>query len=90
MEEKAKGKVYQSGKKCKVGNNDSDCDAINDGFNQHNPCCFNPNPNPNPNPKPDQAHWVLALQQRYTCQEHGGEYCKVGFGDVYVYETEIK
>ncbi|KAF8532526.1 hypothetical protein JB92DRAFT_3103586 [Gautieria morchelliformis] len=65
---KAKGKV-DLGKKRKLGNNHSDSDTISDGDDGN---------------VPGQARWVLALQQKYMCQEHGGDYCKVGFGGVHM------
>ncbi|KAF8508910.1 hypothetical protein JB92DRAFT_2950311 [Gautieria morchelliformis] len=74
-QEKVKGKAKTKGdhlsKKCKHGNDNSDSDRNS----THGPEEGRNGSN--------QAHWVLALQQKYTCQEHGGEYCKIGFGGVH-------
>ncbi|KAF8479415.1 hypothetical protein JB92DRAFT_3149470 [Gautieria morchelliformis] len=74
-QEKVKGKAKTKGdhlsKKRKHGNDNSDSDRNS----THGPEEGRNGSN--------QAHWVLALQQKYTCQEHGGEYCKIGFGGVH-------
>lgn len=31
-----------------------------------------------------QVHWVLALQQKYLCGQHAGEYCKVGVNGIHL------
>ncbi|KAF8575590.1 hypothetical protein K439DRAFT_1543511 [Ramaria rubella] len=73
-EKEEKGKHKGKGKKGDMSRSKckrgSDSDDMSDGDNAGT--------------SSDQAHWVLALQKKYQCDEHAEGHCKVGLGGVHL------
>ncbi|KAF8575574.1 hypothetical protein K439DRAFT_1664973 [Ramaria rubella] len=67
---KHKGKGKKGDMSCLKHKQGRDSDGMSDGDNAGT--------------SSDHAHWVLALQKKYQCDEHAEGHCKVGLGGVHL------